>query len=94
MGASGGRTIVSDLQNAEHLPADLRKKLDPSDPQVLHELVLNAILNGTGVSAVIPAMMQLRHITSNVRALESCRFTAQELEQLRAYLGHRTAASV
>jgi aryl-alcohol dehydrogenase-like predicted oxidoreductase len=94
MGAGGGRAMITDLQNAEELPADLRRKLDPGDPQVLPEFVLNSILNGTGVSAVIPAMMQLRHITSNVRALESCRFTAQELEQLRALLAHRTAAMV
>lgn len=94
MGARGGRAIIADLQNADELPADLRRKLDPSDPQVLPELALNAILNGTGVSAVIPAMMQLRHITSNIRAIESCRFTSQELEQLRAHLARSTAATV
>jgi hypothetical protein len=31
-------------------------------------------------------MMQVRHIESNVRALEHCRFTAEELSQLRSAL--------
>lgn len=93
MGASGGRAMVSDLHGSADLPAELREKLDPADPQVLPELVLNCILNGTGVSAVIPAMMQVRHITSNVRAVESCRFTAQELDLLRASVARKTAGT-
>lgn len=92
-GAAGGRAMVADLRNAPEVPAELREKLDPADPQVLPELVLNSILRGTGVSAVIPAMMQLRHITSNLRAIESCRFSEQELEFLRGRLARRTAAA-
>jgi aryl-alcohol dehydrogenase-like predicted oxidoreductase len=46
--------------------------------------VLNTILSGTGVHAVIPAMMQLGHLAENVRAVEQCRFTLEELALLRA----------
>jgi aryl-alcohol dehydrogenase-like predicted oxidoreductase len=92
-GASGGRAMVDFLRNAEEVPAELREKLDPSDPQVLPDLVLNCILNGTGVSAVIPAMMQVRHVTSNVRAVESSRFNAKELETLRGCLARRASGA-
>jgi aryl-alcohol dehydrogenase-like predicted oxidoreductase len=92
-GAAGGKAIVAALRESDGLSDVLREKLDPADPQVLPELLLNAILNGTGVSAVIPAMMQLRHIQSNVQAVLSCRFTPEELELLRLAM-RRLAAAV
>ncbi len=87
-GGPGGSASakVAALRNDERLPATLREKLTKGDPQVLPEVVLNAILADTGVGAVIPAMMQVRHIVGNVRALEDCRFTAQELDLLRKLL--------
>lgn len=88
-GAAGLKTTLQQLQAAPDLPAELREKLDLSDPQVLPEVVLNCILNGTGVSAVIPAMMQRRHIDSNVRAVTHCRFSSEELAMLRKRLAQR-----
>ena len=67
------------------LPHSLRQKLDPDDPQLLPELVLNSILEGTGISAVIPAMLQPQHIERNICAVENCRFSAGELAAVRAY---------
>jgi aryl-alcohol dehydrogenase-like predicted oxidoreductase len=74
------------LRQSPTLTKTLREKLAPSDPQLLPEVVLNCILDGTGVTAVIPAMMQPCHIASNVKAIESCRFTSEELAQLRQAL--------
>lgn len=68
------------------LPADLRAKLADTDPQVFPELVFGLILSGTGISAVIPAMMQTRHIQSNIAAVQNCRFTAEELATVRSAL--------
>ncbi|MDR3745730.1 MAG: aldo/keto reductase [Acidobacteriaceae bacterium] len=65
------------------LPTELREKLT-QDAQLMPEVVLNTILSGTGVHAVIPAMMQLNHLRDNVQAVERCRFTAEELALLRA----------
>jgi aryl-alcohol dehydrogenase-like predicted oxidoreductase len=93
-GAAGGRAMVDHLRGSQEISSELREKLDPADPQVLPELVLNSILNGTGVSAVIAAMMQVRHVTSNIRAVESCRFSAQELTMLRDCLVRRGTAAV
>lgn len=91
-GAAEGKALIASLAADPELPQALRQKLEPKDPQVLPELVLNCVLRGTGVSSVIAAMMQLRHIASNVAAVESCRFTLEELEQVRTY--RRTTAAV
>jgi aryl-alcohol dehydrogenase-like predicted oxidoreductase len=87
-GGPGGNASaqIAALRDDPALPTDLREKLAPDDAQLLPEVVLNCILSGTGVSAVIPAMIQPHHITSNIQALESCRFSPYELAQLRTSL--------
>lgn len=91
-GAAALKAKVAELRRSQVLPAALRGKLDPADPQLLPELVLNCILSETGISAVIAAMMQVRHIESNVRAVEACRFTAGELAVLRGALSRVPSA--
>ena len=83
--ASITETIAA-MRRAEILPVELRAKLDASDPQLMPEILLNAILNGTGISAVLPSMMRPASLASNVRAIEKCRFTAEELDLLREEL--------
>jgi hypothetical protein len=74
---------IAALRENEALPAGLREKLAPNDPHLMPELVLNSILRGTGVSAVVPAMMRPESLAGNVRAVEACRFTPDELSVLR-----------
>jgi aryl-alcohol dehydrogenase-like predicted oxidoreductase len=88
-GAAAGKAALAALRASPELPAALREKLDPNDPQVLPEMVLNCILRDTGLTAIVPAMMQVRHIHSNVKALTNCRFTLEELAWLRQHLGSR-----
>ena len=85
-GVSGSRDRITQLAATKKLSAELRKKLSAEDPQVLPEVVLNAILDGTGISAVVPAMMKPAHIQANVRAIESCRFSTTELAEIRGAL--------
>jgi aryl-alcohol dehydrogenase-like predicted oxidoreductase len=87
-GGPGGdsRMRIAALGADERMPNELREKLSAGDAQVLPEVVLNCILSETGVSAVVPAMVQRMHIESNVRAVESCRFTTVELATLRQVL--------
>jgi aryl-alcohol dehydrogenase-like predicted oxidoreductase len=92
-GAAAGRAVLAELRVSPELPTELREKLDPNDPQTLPELVLNCVLRGTGISAVVPAMMQVRHIQSNVRALAHCRFTMDELTVLQEHFAVRVAAA-
>lgn len=85
-GVNGTRERIAALAKSPKASAQLREKLAVDDPQVLPEIVFNAILNGTGISAVIPAMIQPAHIQSNRLAVESCRFTSAELTEIRAAL--------
>ena len=79
--AEFGRRIDA-LHRNTALDAGLREKLRP-DAALMPELVLNLILNGTGVHSAIPAMMDPRHLAANVQAVEQCRFSEQELAMLR-----------
>ncbi|HEY0309234.1 MAG TPA: aldo/keto reductase [Acidobacteriaceae bacterium] len=81
-GVSACKQRIEAMRNDASLPVELREKLAP-DAQLMPEVVLNVILRGTGVQAVIPAMMQLRHLTGNVRAVQECRFAPEELALLR-----------
>ena len=85
-GAAAGKAALARLRDMPGVSAELREKLDLDDPQTFPELVLNCVLSGTGLAAVVPAMMQLRHIRSNVQAVERCRFTASELVVVRGFL--------
>ena len=87
-GGPGGNAhaTIDLLRNDASLPQTLREKFVSGDPQLLPEVVLNCILDGTGISAVIPAMMQVPHIASNVKAVENCRFSSAELALIRQQL--------
>jgi aryl-alcohol dehydrogenase-like predicted oxidoreductase len=83
--ASVNQSIAAMRSNGD-LPAELRAKLDPNDPQLMPELLLNAILRGTGIASVLPSMIRKSSLDSNIRAVDSCRFTLEELELLRQAL--------
>ena len=82
-GVSATIARVAAMRESEALPADLRAKLDPADPQLMPEILLNVILKATAVTAIVPAMMRPANLRGNVRAIEHCRFTHPELDLLR-----------
>ena len=66
------------------LPPNLRQKLAATDDhRLMPEIVFGCILEGTGVSAIVPAMMKPANLLDNIAALEHCRFTPGELAELR-----------
>jgi hypothetical protein len=85
-GVAETRRRIAALAEDESLPKELRAKLDGNDPQMLPEVMLNAVLSGTGVGAIVPAMLQPRHLESDCRAIAECRFSAAELGWLRRTL--------
>ena len=85
-GVAGTREQIVALSKSSKLSKSVREKLDVNDPQLLPELVFNTILDGTGISAVIPAMIQPAHIRDNILAVEKCRFSSAELAEIRAAL--------
>lgn len=84
------RRRIEAMRADASLPVELREKLTP-DTQLMPEVVLNAILRGTGVHAAIPSMMKESHLRANARAVEQCRFTDGELELLRRALSRSGA---
>jgi aryl-alcohol dehydrogenase-like predicted oxidoreductase len=62
----------------------LREKLLVVDDGLLADVVLNAITDGTGIQVVIPSMMQVKHLRTNVAAMERSQFSSEELGWLRA----------
>jgi len=82
-GVSSVQESIAAMRQSQLLPADLRAKLAENDPQLMPEMLLNAILDGTGISAILPSMMKQANISANVRAVEQCRFTPAELDLLR-----------
>ena len=70
----------------EAAPRELREKLAVVDDAVLAEVVLNAIISGTGIQVVVPSMIQPAHLRTNVAAMEQNRFTGDELAWIRAAL--------
>jgi aryl-alcohol dehydrogenase-like predicted oxidoreductase len=80
------RHQIDRLRLDPSVPQSLREKLDARDESLLPELVLNSIIEDTGVSVVIPSMLQPAHLKSNTRAIERCRFSAAELQLIRKSL--------
>jgi hypothetical protein len=68
------------------VPQSLREKLDARDESLHPEFVLNSIMKDTGVSVVIPSMLQPAHLKSNIRAIKRCRFSPAELQLIRKSL--------
>jgi aryl-alcohol dehydrogenase-like predicted oxidoreductase len=64
----------------------LREKLQNVDDLLLADVVFSSILRGTGIHLEIPAMMQVEHVRTNVRAVSESRFTLDEVRQIRAAL--------
>ena len=85
-GAAGVHIVKKRMQaltTDERLLPSLRAELSSGDPQLLPEVVLNGILEQTGIAAVVSTMLQPEHIRANVAALERCRFSGAELTLLR-----------
>jgi aryl-alcohol dehydrogenase-like predicted oxidoreductase len=89
VGVAATMARIAELQQELSLPAELRAKLAGNDSQLMPEVILNVILEGTGISALVPAMMRPSSLRSNVQAVTHCRFTAAELGLLRDELIRR-----
>lgn len=80
------RNQIDRLRQDPAVPQSLREKLDASDESLLPEFALNSIIHDTGVSVVIPSMLQPSHLKNNIRAIEQCRFSPTELQLIRRSL--------
>jgi aryl-alcohol dehydrogenase-like predicted oxidoreductase len=85
-GVAATRGRVASLAADGVLDIGLRAKLDVRDPDLLPDVVLNAILTDTGIGAVIPAMLNPHHLAANCRAVIHSRFTTDEIVLVRTLL--------
>jgi len=85
------KAVLAALAADPATPMELREKLQVVDDTALADLVLNAITRDTNIQVVIPSMMQLKHLRTNVDAMEQSRFTAEELQWLRQSIAARPA---
>jgi aryl-alcohol dehydrogenase-like predicted oxidoreductase len=91
-GVAATSARIAAMQSSAALPAELREKIKANDPQRMPEILLNVILEGTGISAVVPAMMRPASLRSNLLAIDHCRFTPEEIHQLREELMRQTSS--
>ena len=80
------REILRSLAANPQIDSALREKLTPMDDALLADAVFSCILRGTGIHIVIPAMMKVEHVRTNVRAAAHSRFSLAEIEQIRSAL--------
>jgi aryl-alcohol dehydrogenase-like predicted oxidoreductase len=77
------KRLVAEMANDISLPETLRAKLAAGDSLLLADVVFSVILRGTGIDVVVPAMMRLENLATNVRAISESRFTEDEAGLLR-----------
>ena len=82
------KRMVAEMAEDMSLPEGLRAKLGDGSSLLVADVVFSVILRGTGVDAVVPAMMRLENLETNVRAVSESRFTEAEAGLLRGrFLG-------
>jgi aryl-alcohol dehydrogenase-like predicted oxidoreductase len=74
------------ISSDETTPVELREKLRYADWETITEAIFGVVLNGTGIHALVFSMMQEDHLRANVRAVESDRFTIEDLALIRERL--------
>jgi aryl-alcohol dehydrogenase-like predicted oxidoreductase len=80
------REILRSMVSNRELDPTLREKLGALEDRVFADIVLNAVLRGSGIHVVIPAMMRVEHIRANVAAVANSRFDDREIVQIRQAL--------
>ena len=86
------RDRLRQLAASDELSQELREKLKTADNTLLAQVVLNLAMNGTGIHVVVPAMIKLDHLRTNVEAISSPLFTSQQIDSLRTHLLPQTQA--
>jgi aryl-alcohol dehydrogenase-like predicted oxidoreductase len=90
MGVAESKRVVAEMAQDVALPESLREKLADGSNLLLADVVFSVILRGTGIDVVVPAMMRVENLLTNVKACSESRFTEDEAGLLRGrFLGVR-----
>ncbi len=89
-GGSEGRLRNSarlrELKSAPGIPEAVRQMLVDQDPNQLAEVALNVVIRNTGIHVVIPSMLRIEHIQTNVQAITQSHFSDSEIAWIRGAL--------
>ena len=80
------QSTLEAISSDKTTPAELRDKLRYADWETITEAIFGVILNSSGIHALVLSMMQEDHLLANVRAVESDRFTIEDLALIRERL--------
>lgn len=89
LGVAETQRRIEDLRLREDVSSELKAKLDTSDPSLMPEIILQALTQSGAVSSVIVSMMNPANLKANLRAMETSRFTPDEISALGTALGLR-----
>jgi len=73
------KAVLAVMTADETVPRELRDKLHEGDWPVLLEAIFGVILKGMGAHALVFSMMRADHLRDNVRAVESNRFSYEDV---------------
>ncbi len=83
MRVAESKRLIAELAQSDAVPAELRAKLADGSNLLLADVVFSVILRGTGIDVVVPAMMKVENLKTNVQAIAASRFTEDEVGILR-----------
>ena len=72
-------SVLAAASRDETVPSELREKLRGGDGQMVLEALLGIGLKAAGLHAMVFSMMRREHLEANVKAVEKCRFSEDEL---------------
>ncbi|WP_263383221.1 aldo/keto reductase [Granulicella arctica] len=83
MRVAESKRLIAELAGSAEISQELREKLEGGSSLLLADVVFSVILRGTGIDAVVPAMMKVENLLTNVKAISESRFTDVEVMVLR-----------
>jgi len=92
-GVEKTKAALAEMAGDVSLPVELRGKLSEGGRQVFAEVIFGAILRGTGIHALVPSMLREENLRANLAAVESTRFSEEEIELVRQRMIARAQAS-
>jgi len=79
-------SVLSAAGQDESVPSELHEKLQDRGDQLVLEALLGIGLRVLGLHSLVFSMMRRDHLEANVRAIEKCRFSVEELKVIQGRL--------
>ncbi len=84
---------LQEVSRSPTTPTELSRKLTSNSGDLLPDVVLNLVLQETGIQVAVTSMINVDHLRANVKAVSNCHFTSEELSWLRNNLAEAAGHS-